>query len=68
MRAIANHSLAKISAFNFRFRYNSKDGNDIYLVYNGILNRAGKEDPLVPRPDSQSIVFKLIHTFLLNGN
>lgn len=60
-------SLAKISAYNFRLRYNSKDGDDIYLVYNGILNYHQKVDPSIPNSESQSLVFKLIHTFLVNG-
>ncbi len=57
------NSLSQISLFNFRLRYNPKDGNDLYLVYNEMLNNKGKTDPLLPFSDFRSVTLKYIHTF-----
>ncbi len=42
------NSLTQVSALNFRLRYNPKDGNDLYLVYNETINNHGKRDPYLP--------------------
>jgi hypothetical protein len=58
------NSLQEISNLNFRMRYNPIDGNDLYLVYNEVLNnhpRQGLRD--YPISDSRSIMIKYIHTF-----
>ncbi len=57
------NSLSRVSAINFRLRYNPKDGNDLYLVYNEILNHKGKDDPLIPLSDARGIIVKYSHTF-----
>jgi hypothetical protein len=57
-------SLEKISALNFRLRYNPVDGNDLYLVYNEAMNHGplpGLQD--YPLSDSRSIMVKYVHTF-----
>jgi hypothetical protein len=52
---------------NFRIRYNPREGNDLYLVYNehrGFM----LEDDLVPQPPSyynRAIMLKYTHTFRL---
>ena len=57
------NSLSEISLFNFRLRYNPKDGNDLYLVYNEMLNNKGKSDPLLPFSGFRTLTLKYIHTF-----
>jgi hypothetical protein len=53
-------------AANVRFRYNPKEGNDLYLVINGGLNtnRAGKI-PYPPLYDNRAIMIKYSYTFNL---
>lgn len=57
------NSLTAVSAVNFRLRYNPKDGNDFYLVYNEVLNNRGKEDPFLPFSDYRALTLKYIYTF-----
>ncbi len=57
------NSLSQISLLNFRLRYNPKDGNDLYLVYNEMLNNNGKSDPLLPFSGFRTLTLKYIHTF-----
>lgn len=59
------NSLTNVSAANFRLRYNWKDGNDLYLVYNETLNNHGKEDPIIPFSDYRAVIVKYIYTFHL---
>ena len=59
------NSLTNVSAANFRLRYNWKDGNDLYVVYNETLNNHGKEDPSMPFSDYRAIIVKYIYTFHL---
>ena len=61
------NSLAQISLFNFRLRYNPKDGNDLYLVYNEMLNNKGKNDPMLPFSGFRTLTLKYIHTFHIGG-
>jgi len=51
---------------NIRFRYNPREGNDLYLVFNEILNtdRAGKV-PYPPSSGSRAILLKYSYTFNL---
>ncbi|MET2984545.1 DUF5916 domain-containing protein [Aureibaculum conchae] len=47
-----------------RIRYNPKEGNDFYLVYNGDLNQnTNRVIPKLPVSNSQSILLKYSHTF-----
>ncbi len=51
---------------NFRLRYNPREGNDFYLVYNdnrGIYNNI--IDPESPKFFNKTIMVKYIHTFTL---
>jgi hypothetical protein len=57
------NSLTKVSAVNFRLRYNTKDGNDFYLVYNEAMNHTGKSDPYLPFSDYRNFILKYIYTF-----
>lgn len=59
------NSLTNVSAANFRLRYNWKDGNDLYFVYNEGLNNHGKEDSTLPFSDYRAIIVKYIYTFHL---
>jgi Domain of unknown function (DUF5916)/Carbohydrate family 9 binding domain-like len=51
---------------NVRFRYNPREGNDLYLVYNEVLNtdRAGKI-PYPPSSGARAILLKYTYTFNL---
>jgi hypothetical protein len=51
---------------NFRFRYNPREGSDIYLVYNEGLNtdRTGKV-PYPPLSMGRAVLIKVNHTFNL---
>jgi len=60
------NSLQNISALNFRLRYNPVDGNDLYIVYNDVVNNDPKSEiPNLPTSDSRAIIVKYIHTFRL---
>lgn len=59
------NSLTKVSSANFRLRYNWKDGNDLYLVYNETINNDGKEDSSIPFSDYRALIVKYIYTFHL---
>jgi len=51
---------------NFRFRYNPREGNDFYLVYNdyrGIVDEDGI--PESPKFFNKTIMLKYVHTFIL---
>ncbi len=50
---------------NIRFRYNPREGNDLYLVYNEGLNtnRYYGEDPVLPFTDNRTIMLKYTYTF-----
>ena len=51
---------------NFRLRYNPRDGNDFYLVFNDIRNadKAGST-PELPSYLSRTVLLKYTHTFRL---
>ena len=59
------NSLTKVTSANLRLRYNWKDGNDLYLVYNETLNNQGKRDPDIPFSDYRAFIVKYIYTFHL---
>jgi hypothetical protein len=60
------NSLQGISSLNFRLRYNPIDGNDLYLVYNEVLNNHSRQSLRNhPLSDSRNIMIKYIHTFRL---
>ncbi len=51
---------------NVRIRYNPREGNDLYLVFNELLNtdREGKV-PYPPRSGARAILLKYSYTFNL---
>ncbi|WP_461443824.1 carbohydrate binding family 9 domain-containing protein [Maribacter sp.] len=60
------NSLSKTYAGNFRLRYNPKEGNDLFLVYNGDFNQdLGRVQPFLPSSNYQSIQLKYTYTFQL---
>jgi len=57
----------KFGINNIRFRYNPREGNDLYLVYNEFYNtHLKREIPHLPFTDTRSILLKYTYTFLLN--
>lgn len=63
---IQYNSAVEGSIINFRLRYNYRDGNDLYLVYNesGDLQRR-KYDFNAPMATYRAILVKYVHTFRL---
>lgn len=50
---------------NIRFRYNPREGNDLYLVYNGTYNsHLDREQPRLPRIQENSLLLKYTYTFI----
>jgi hypothetical protein len=50
---------------NVRFRYNPREGNDLYLVYNGSYNTSlQREFPELPRVDANTLIVKYTYTFI----
>lgn len=51
---------------NFRLRYNPRDGNDLYLVFNDLRNPNNSESGMKQPPyNNRTIVLKYTHTFRL---
>ena len=51
---------------NFRLRYNPREGNDFYLVYNDSRGITGlSTGPQLPRFFNKTIIAKFVHTFTL---
>ena len=58
-------SLDHFGVNNIRFRYNPREGNDLYLVYNGGYNTdLTREIPHLPRTDTNSWILKYTYTFI----
>ncbi len=55
----------KFGVNNIRFRYNPKEGNDLYLVYNGEYNsHLDREIPQLPRSEANTLLLKYTYTFI----
>ena len=53
-----------LSVDNIRVRYNPREGNDLWFVYNDILNlHRDREVPTLPLTDSRTFIIKYNHTF-----
>lgn len=53
--------------YNVRFRYNPRQGNDLYLIFNqGINTFRRRLEPHLPLIDRHVAGFKYVHTFDLN--
>lgn len=58
------NSAAHVVIVNARLRYNPREGNDIYLVYNDTLNGDRlREVPHLPASSSRAIMLKVSYTF-----
>lgn len=58
------NSSADIMSTNIRFRYNIRDGNDFWIVYNeGINTDRNRFTPQLPRTSGRSLLVKYTHTF-----
>ena len=58
-----NNQIDKV-ILNARFRYNPKEGNDFYLVYNDYLNSSRNDNvPELPLSSTRTILLKYTHTF-----
>ncbi len=58
------NSSAHISLANVRFRYNPREGNDLYIVYNEQFNSdRRREYPVLPVSGNRAIIAKYTHTF-----
>ena len=61
-------SIDKFGINNIRFRYNPKEGNDLYIVYNEEYNtHLMREIPKLPFSEIRSIILKYTYTFIV-GN
>jgi hypothetical protein len=50
--------------FNFRLRYNPREGNDFYIVYNEYRGLDGNNEiPAPPSYYNRTIMLKYTHTF-----
>lgn len=60
------NSLEEVYAGNIRLRFNPREGNDLYLVYNDLLNGNRKrETPHLPFTSARTVVVKYTYTFRL---
>ena len=59
------NSLEKVFIPNIRLRYNPREGNDLYLVFNDILNsNRDRREPELPFSDNRAVVVKYTYTFI----
>lgn len=62
---IQYNSNANLIAANIRFRYNIKEGNDLWFVLNEGLNTDRfSRYPVLPLSSAESVLVKYIHTFI----
>ena len=58
-----NSAIDKIIT-NIRFRYNPREGNDLYIVYDeGLNTNMESEIPVLPRTSNRTIMLKYSYTF-----
>jgi len=63
---IQYNSARDIVVTNIRFRYNPREGNDLYLVYDEGLNTDRyREQPILPIRNNRTIILKYSYTFNL---
>ena len=61
---IQYNNIDEAVAANVRFRYNFREGNDLWIVYNEGLNTdRRRQDPVLPLTDSRVILVKYTYTF-----
>ncbi|HBE41366.1 MAG TPA: hypothetical protein DDW27_09205 [Bacteroidales bacterium] len=62
-----NSAIDKIIT-NIRFRYNPREGHDLYIVYDEGLNTyRDREIPELPRFSNRTIMLKYSYTFIIGG-
>lgn len=60
------NSAGKVIITNFRFRFNPREGNDLYLVYDEGLNLdREREIPVLPVRTVRTLLLKYSYTFNL---
>jgi hypothetical protein len=60
------NSVSRSVSANVRFRYNFREGNDLWIVYNEGLNTdRHRLSPVLPFTDNRTILLKYTHTFAL---
>lgn len=58
------NSLEEVYAGNIRLRFNPREGNDLYIVYNDLLNGNRKREiPHLPFTSERAVVVKYTYTF-----
>ncbi|HWP82873.1 MAG TPA: DUF5916 domain-containing protein [Bacteroidota bacterium] len=63
---VQTNTAAHSVVLNFRLRYNPREGNDFYFVYNEGLNTSRfREIPTLPAIDNRAILLKYTYTFEL---
>ena len=61
---IQYNSTAHLSLANIRFRYNPREGNDLYIVYDEQFNSdREREIPVLPVWTNRTVIVKYTHTF-----
>ena len=60
------NTINDITALNFRLRYNPVDGNDLFLVFNEVINNDPTSiTPVLPNRDNMTLLIKYVYTFKL---
>ncbi len=58
-------NVSDMAAANVRLRYNFREGNDLWLVYNEGFNLdRDRADPVLPLTDDRTVLLKYTYTFL----
>ncbi len=58
----------KFGVNNIRFRYNPREGNDLYIVYNGEYNtHLSREIPNLPFSEISNLIVKYTYTFTIQS-
>ncbi len=58
------NSLGEAFTSNVRLRYNPKEGNDLYIVYNDLMNsHRNRELPHLPFSSERAVIVKYTYTF-----
>jgi hypothetical protein len=61
---IQYNSAGEIGVLNARFRYNPRDGNNFYIVFNESVNTdRDRLTPRLPRSDQRAVLLKFDYTF-----
>jgi len=58
------NTAGNLIGINFRLRYNAREGNDFYLVYNEGLTTDRSGNPRLPLSNNRTVLLKYARTFL----